>query len=55
VGTEIDLDSTVVACSEACAAVLLDYEGLEALPVEPDDRLDIGGDVLNPPVENGRW
>jgi hypothetical protein len=47
VATEIDFDSTVVAASAECAAALLADDRMEALPVHPDDRLDIGGDVLN--------
>jgi hypothetical protein len=47
VGSEVDLDSTLVACSEECATALLAIDGLEALPVNAGDRLDIGGDVLN--------
>jgi hypothetical protein len=47
--TEIDFDSTLVACSEECAEALVMDEGLEALRVPPDGRLDIGGDELNPP------
>ncbi len=47
VATEIDFDSTVVAASEECAAALLADDRLEALAVQPEDRLAIGGDVLN--------
>lgn len=47
VGTEIDFDSTLVACSAGCAAALLASPGLEGVPVQPDDRLDIDGDVIN--------
>ena len=47
VGTEIDFDSTLVACSEECAAAVVANEALEALPINAQDRLDIGGDVLN--------
>jgi len=32
----------------ACANALLDDERLETLEVGPDDRLDSGGDLLNP-------
>lgn len=49
VASEIDLDSTVVACSRACAEALLDGD-LEALEVAPEDRLDIAGDTINPRV-----
>jgi hypothetical protein len=47
VGSEIDFDSTLVACSEECAAAILANDELEALPINAEDRLDIGGDVLN--------
>jgi hypothetical protein len=45
--TEIDFDSTLVACSEKCAAALLADDRLEALEVPPEGRLDIEGDALN--------
>lgn len=45
--TEIDLDSTRVACDEECAAALLADGRLEALRIQPNDRLDPDGDVLN--------
>ena len=48
VATEIDFDSTLVACPAACAEALLANPALEAVPVQPDDRLDLGGDVRNP-------
>jgi hypothetical protein len=51
VTTEIDFDSTLVGCSEECAAALVANDRLEALLVPPDGRLDIGGDELNPPSE----
>jgi hypothetical protein len=47
VGTEIDVDSTLVACTRACADALLGSE-LEALEVSPEDRLDTEGDAVNP-------
>jgi hypothetical protein len=48
VATEIDFDSTLVACSQPCAAALLADDRLEALEVPPGGRLDIDGDILNP-------
>lgn len=51
VGTEIDFDSTLIGASEECAAALLSDNKLECVEVQPEDRLDIGGDVLNPPVD----
>lgn len=47
VATEIDFDSTLVACGEDCAAALLADDRIEALRVPPDGRLDIEGDLLN--------
>lgn len=46
VASEVDLDSTIVACDRACAAALLGSK-LEALEVSPDLRLDIDGDTVN--------
>jgi len=51
VGSEIDFDSTLVATSEECAAALLADQRLETVLVRERDRLDDGGDVLNPRVE----
>ncbi len=50
VATEIDFDSTLVACNDTCARALLISE-LEALEVLPEDRLDIDGDSINRSVE----
>jgi hypothetical protein len=49
VATEIDFDSTIVATTTAGAEALLDCEGLEALLVPADGRLDEGGDDINLP------
>lgn len=49
VATEIDFDSTLVACSEGCAAALVADGRLEALQVPAEGRLDVHGDVLNHP------
>jgi hypothetical protein len=43
VGTEIDLDSTLVACKRSCAGALL-ASGLAALEVAPDTSLGLGDD-----------
>jgi len=51
VGSEIDFDSTLVAGSRQCVDALLREERLETVEVGSDDRLDYGGDVINPPVE----
>jgi hypothetical protein len=49
VATEIDLDSTVIATTDAGAEALLTCEGLEVLQVPSDGRLDIDGDEINVP------
>lgn len=51
VGIEVDFDSTLVAASEKCITSLLIADGLEVVRVEPEGRLDIEGDVINPPVD----
>jgi hypothetical protein len=45
--TEVDFDSTLVAAGDACAAALMADDTFEALPVRPEDRLDLHGDLLN--------
>ncbi len=47
VATEIDFDSTIIATTNAGPEALLNREGLEALLVPSDGRLDISGDVIN--------
>ena len=37
--TEIDAEYTVIGCSDACAAELLDTPGIEAMAVAPDEPL----------------
>lgn len=49
VATEIDFDSTIIATTNAGAEALLNCEGLEALLVPSDGRLDISGDEINLP------
>lgn len=49
VASEIDMDSTIVACDRACAEALR-VSDLEALEIAPTDRLDSGGDTINPEV-----
>jgi hypothetical protein len=46
VATEIDFDSTLVACTRACATALLASE-LEVMEVSAETRLDIDGDTVN--------
>lgn len=46
VGTSIDLDSTLVACTRPCATELLASD-LEALEVSPESRVDVDGDTVN--------
>jgi len=48
-GTAVDFDSTLVAADDACAAALLADDRFEAMPVDPEGRLDIDGDLLNQP------
>lgn len=47
IATEIDWDSTLVACSEPVAAALVVDEGLEAFEVAYDDDLSWYGDRVN--------
>ena len=47
VATETKFYSTVIATTNAGAEALLTCEGLEALLVPSDGRLDISGDVIN--------
>lgn len=54
VATEIDFRWTYVAGSEACVAAIVGNEGIEAYEVDPEDRADIGGDLLNPPPPGAR-
>jgi len=46
VATEIDFDSTLVACTRACGAALLNSD-LEVIEVSAETRLDIDGDTVN--------
>ena len=46
-GTEIDFDSTLIACTSDLAGALLDEPVLETLPVQPDDSLQYDADLLN--------
>jgi hypothetical protein len=48
IATEIDFDSTLVACSEEVAAALLADERLEAFEVRYGDDLSWHGDTVNP-------
>jgi len=47
VASEIDFDTTIVATTKAGADALLTCDGLEALLVPSDGRLDLGGDEIN--------
>jgi hypothetical protein len=49
VATEIDFDSTIIAATNAGAEALLDCDGVEALLVPSEGRLDIAGDEINVP------
>jgi hypothetical protein len=46
VATEIDFDSTLVACARACAEGLVGSD-LEVMEVSAETRLDIDGDTIN--------
>ena len=46
VATEIDFDSTLVACTRVCGAALLGSD-LEMIEVSAETRLDIDGDTVN--------
>jgi hypothetical protein len=48
VATEIDLNTTYVGCSEACAAELVDAPALEALRIDPETGIAFDSDLLNP-------
>ena len=48
IATEIDWDSTLVACSDDVADALLEDQRLEAFDVTYDDDLSWGGDTVNP-------
>ena len=48
VATEIDFNSTLVACTRACAMALLSTgPGLEAMEASAETRLDVYGDTVN--------
>jgi hypothetical protein len=51
VATEVDFDTTYVGGSEACIAVLLATEGLEALPAEIFHGITAHSGHVNPPLE----
>ena len=51
--TDIDLMSTYVGGSTACIAELLAAPELEVVPADLADRVDMGGDTVNPVPE--RW
>ncbi|WP_342373300.1 hypothetical protein PCC79_06145 [Propioniciclava soli] len=47
VATEIDHRFTLIGGDEALATALLDDPELEVVRVQPDDRIDYGGDTVN--------
>ena len=51
VATEIDLNTTYVACTDACREDLLAAPELETLAIDPGTPIDIFGDPLNPAHE----
>ena len=46
--TDIDLMSTYVGASRSCIDELLGADGLEVLPVAPDDPITVDADTVNP-------
>jgi hypothetical protein len=48
VGSEIDCDSPLIAASRACVDAILNDERFASVEVAPEDRLECGGDILNP-------
>jgi len=53
VATEIDLDSTYIACSEQAAAALLAEPRLETWPVHASDAIAYDSDLINPMPDKG--
>ena len=49
--TDIDLMSSYVGGSAAAVAALLDADGIEAWPAEPDDPVTPDSDPVNPPPD----
>lgn len=47
VATEIDLNSTYIACNRACADAILALPAIEALPIDPLSGITINSDSLN--------
>ena len=47
IGTEVDLDSTLVGCTRAAAADILSCEELEAFPIGPAESLQYDADPIN--------
>jgi hypothetical protein len=48
VATEIDLDTTYIACDLVCRDELLGASEIEALEIEPSSGIDFASDLLNP-------
>jgi hypothetical protein len=48
IATEIDWDSTLIACADQVATAILADRRLEGFDVKPDDDLSWGGDRVNP-------
>ena len=49
VATEVDYDSTILACDGRTASAILAEPDIEALRIPPEGRLDINADTVNPP------
>lgn len=53
VATEIDLDTTYVACAEACAEEILAIPDLEALEIDPATGISWASDLVNGAIAPG--
>ena len=49
VSTEVDYDSTIVACDHDTATAILIHPDIEALQIPPGAGLDVNADTVNPP------
>jgi hypothetical protein len=48
VATEIDLNSTYIACDETCRDEIVALNNVEALPIDPATGISFRSDLLNP-------
>ncbi|PYE17334.1 hypothetical protein DFR67_10637 [Williamsia limnetica] len=49
ISTDVDYDSTILACDHDTAETILTHPDIEALPIPHTGRLDINADHINPP------